>query len=60
MASVMSGETLASLAERGFRVEGLFRLSLESENARRLQAYGRLDKVVAGEGFEPPTHRPPT
>jgi hypothetical protein len=35
-------------AERGFRVEGLFRLSLESENARRLQASERLDKMVAG------------
>ena len=35
-------------AEHGFRVEGLFRLSLENENARRLQTSGRLDKVVAG------------
>ena len=42
-------------AERGFRVEGLFRWSLENEHARRLQTSGRLDKVVAGEGFEPPT-----
>ena len=38
-------------AEHGFRVKGLFRLSLENENARRLQTPGRLDKVVAGEGF---------
>ncbi len=35
-------------AEHGFRVEGLFRLSLENENARRFQTSERLDKVVAG------------
>jgi len=36
-------------AEMGFRVEGLFRLAIESENARRPQQIdGRLDMVVAG------------
>ena len=39
-------------AERGLRVDELFRLVIEGENARRPQrADGRLDSVVAGEGY---------
>lgn len=40
-------------AERGFRVEGLFRMGLGGGDARPPQATGRLAKVVAGERYAP-------
>ncbi len=41
--------------ELGFRVEGVFALSLETPNARDYESPGRRQSVVAGGGFEPPT-----
>lgn len=41
--------------ERTFRVEGLFELDLEMPDARHSDESGRLTKLVAGGGFEPPT-----
>lgn len=35
-------------AQGPFRVEGLFRLGLDSENAPRSHSSGRLDEVMAG------------
>ncbi len=40
--------------ERGYRVEGVFSLALETGNARG-DGPGRFGCVVAGGGFEPPT-----
>ena len=46
-------------ADRGFRIEGTAWLSvaLDAKGARATQDSGRLTRLVAGEGFEPPPRR---
>ena len=41
--------------ERGFRIDGFLHLALNVETARRPEASERFTRMVAGEGFEPPT-----
>ena len=41
--------------DRGFRVEGMLTLALNVGTARVPEDTGRLTRMVAGEGFEPPT-----
>ena len=56
LSALLAGRRLAVHADedRGFRVEGVLRLGLETRNARDSEGPGRF-RMVAGEGFEPPT-----